>query len=202
MRRTCLILFFFLTASISRAEVQLLVKPESKVWLEGDSTLHHFSSTATQFQTHARLNPSAPAGPKLLDAIQNHHLEAFEFSIPAAGLKSGKSGLDKNMMAALKAVKYPVITFRMTDYQIELSQDPRSFLLKARGVLFVAGKEQDILLSARGFAQGGEGEVGGTQELLMTDYGIKPPSLMLGAIKTENKILIRYRLELVLEQKK
>ena len=34
--------------------------------------------------------------------------------------------------------------------------------------------------------------VAGRQELLMTDFGIKPPSFMLGTLKTHNRIAVRF----------
>ena len=183
------------------ARPAIVVSPESKVWLEGNSTLHAFSSTATQIQAYARLSTSARINSQdFFDAVKDSDLQAFEFSIPAAGLKSGKSGLDKNMMEALKAAKVPAITFRMTGYELSPSRDKGTFQIKASGTLSVAGQERDILLNAVGKPREGGAEISGDQELLMTDFGIKPPALFLGTLKTDNKIIVRYRLKLALEE--
>jgi len=34
----------------------------------------------------------------------------------------------------------------------------------------------------------------GTQDVLMTDFGIKPPSFMLGTLKTGNKVVVSFKL--------
>lgn len=38
--------------------------------------------------------------------------------------------------------------------------------------------------------------VDGEQPLLMSDYGIEPPKMMLGTVKTDDKALVKYHLEL------
>ena len=59
----------------------------------------------------------------------------------------------------------------------------------------VAGASQPAVLKATATVSGSLFVVEGEQVLLMTDYGVKPPVMMLGAVKTANKIVVKYRLE-------
>jgi hypothetical protein len=64
----------------------------------------------------------------------------------------------------------------------------------------MAGAEKPIsveLTAKRGAA--GTWQVTGSKTLLMTEWGIKPPSLMLGTMKVRDPVTIRF--DLVLEGK-
>jgi hypothetical protein len=46
--------------------------------------------------------------------------------------------------------------------------------------------------------QGGRLLVSGTRDLLMTEFGIKPPTMFMGMLKTDDKITIKFELQLSL----
>ena len=73
--------------------------------------------------------------------------------------------------------------------------------ISLKGVLTIAGRSKDISLSARAETGSGMILVSGAYDLLMTDYGVTPPSLMMGAIKTRNEITVRYVLRFAFEDK-
>jgi hypothetical protein len=173
----------------SAAVQDLVLGRESRLWLEGDSTLHPFSSTATRLNVSGGVE--APAkGDTLADLVRGKKISGFRIVIPVAGLKSGEAGLDKNMHKALKADQHPEIIFELTDYQT--APEPGGLLIKAAGRLSAAGVEKPMELEAHA-RPGPQGlEARGAYELLMTDYGVKPPAMMLGAIKTRNRVVIRY----------
>ena len=92
----------------------------SAIWIEGDSTLHRFSSTSTAFavEIDADPTPRKEHGNAFYDSFKNKELKKFTLRLPANTLKSGKSPLDKNMMEALNAKNYPEILFQMKDLPI------------------------------------------------------------------------------------
>src|SRR5687768_7876145 len=140
--------------------------PESRLWLEGDSTMHAYHSKATQISAEGETAPAigSPAG-----LFQPGAVKSFELSVPVEGLWSGKAGLDKNMREALKAAEHPVIRFRLLRLEQPLDDAPRlsgeeaptniprtksagvharmgeTFLVKAQGTLSVAGQERDVV---------------------------------------------------------
>ncbi len=174
----------------------LTLAPGSKLWLEGDSTLHKFSSNATQVEAAAELDAALAAGsPDARAAVAGGALKSLRVAVPVAGLKSGESGLDKNLQKALKQDSAPVIRFTLVDYKAEEAKDG-SLLLEAHGKLAIAGVEKDTVVEAAcRFGPGGV-EVTGAKDVLMSDFGVKPPVLMLGAIKTADKVVVRFAIRL------
>lgn len=176
-------------AAFFRAQA-VVIEPESKLWLIGDSTLHAYSSVATEMNVTADVEPGKPVYSEIADG----RMKALEVKVPVKGLKSGKGGLDKNLWKALKADEHPDILFHMTHYAVSESTTPAVFLIKANGTLTIAGKtnaiELDSILSGPQNAR-----IDGSEELLMSDYGIKPPSFM-GAIRAHDRVVVNYHLVL------
>jgi polyisoprenoid-binding protein YceI len=170
--------------------------PGSRLSLEGESTLHAYSSTATKVEATADFDGTFAAGSaEARAAVAAGALKGLRVAVPVAGLKSGEGGLDKNMQKALKQDAAPVIRFTLVDYKAEEAKDG-SLLVKAHGRLAIAGVEKDAVVEATcRFGPGGV-EVTGAKDVLMSDYGIKPPVMMLGTIKTADKIVVRFALKL------
>jgi polyisoprenoid-binding protein YceI len=161
----------------------LVLSPESRLWLQGDSTLHPFESKATKLTVMGQA-----AAENLLQAGA---VEGFELEVEVKGLKSGKKGLDENLYKTLKADEHPAIVFHLKSVSAAGSADG-AVNVQAEGTLSVAGQEKDLTLLAKVQAENGKWHVTGTQQILMTDFGIKPPSMMMGAIKTKNEITVHY----------
>ncbi|MBI3549044.1 MAG: YceI family protein [Elusimicrobia bacterium] len=191
-RKTCqavVALAAILAAGAGNAAVVLA--PESRIRLSGDSTLHPFSSTATKVEATVSL---ADAEADLKGAIGGGKVSTLELTIPVEGLKSGEKRLDKNMYAALKAEKFSAIQFVMKSYRVSESSGTQS--LAAIGDLSIAGEKKETTVTGALTWRDGRAVIDGSQELLMTEFGIKPPSLMLGAIKVKDRIVIGFHLEL------
>lgn len=185
LRITALAALFLLGAGGSAQAARLALAPESGLWLTGDSTLHVYHSTATVLRGSGEMDVTKP--------FPTGAIKSFEFSVPVKGLKSGKAGLDENMWKALKADENQDIVFRLS--RLASEADPKGgFRLKAEGTLTVAGREKAVILEASAQGENGMFRIEGEQELLMTDFGVKPPAMMLGAIKTKNEVTIHYRI--------
>src|SRR4029077_17198232 len=103
---------------------------------------------------------------------------------------------DKNMLKALRAEQHPAISFHLTKTRVgEASGD--SILVFADGVLRVAGREPPITVAGR--LQRSEAGVWlkGSQGLRMSEYDVKPPTMMLGALRVRDTVTVHFRLLLV-----
>ena len=172
---------------------QIVLEPGSKLWLIGDSTLHAYSATATDLRLAMEIKPVAD----LFEEIRAGGIKGLDVRVPVKGLKSGKSQLDRNMHRALKVNEHPEIIFHLLSYEVLASTSAASFSLLAKGDLSIAGQTNAIDLRANVTA-GEHTRIEGSKNLLMTDYGVKPPSF-LGAIKTHNRVIINF--DLFLSQK-
>jgi polyisoprenoid-binding protein YceI len=99
--------------------------------------------------------------------------------------------MNEHMRKALKAEKYPTITFRVASYDLAKAADGLDVTLN--GTLTLGGVEKPITINAT--AKPGENGtllVSGTREVRMTEFGLKPPTLMLGTMKVDERIKVGF----------
>jgi polyisoprenoid-binding protein YceI len=160
----------------------------ARVTIDGTSNIHAYTASTTTVRVTRLQLASTVAGPNFWEEIvRPGGLEAFEIAIPAATLTSPKDGLDKNMHKALRTAEFPDITFRLLRV---LPGDAGA--LKATGVLKIAGQEREVTLDLKTLRKESTLAVSGQVQLLMTDFGIKPPTAMLGMLKTDPKVTITF----------
>ena len=171
------------------ADVPLAVD-SAKVTLAGTSNIHEYTASTTKVRvTQAQLG-AALDGHFCDNALKPGAVEAFEIAIAAGTLKSPKGdALDKNMYKALKVDEFPDITFRLTKF--DFTGKPAG-AAKAIGVLKIAGVERQITMDITTKVDGEKLDVQGRLDLLMTDFGIKPPTAMMGMLKTDPKVTVTF----------
>ena len=183
-------------ASLAQAAPgELTLQPGSALWLTGTSTVHDFKSQTSRldvtFSCDPARGPAATTGAEAIDGlIRAQGVTAIDVVVAVTGLKSGKEGLDKNMYKALLAEQHPEIRFKVADYQVGAATDSAGTPIDTRGTLTVAGVEREITMSAVARREGDAIRIRGSVPLLMTQFGIKPPKMMLGAIKTSDKVVV------------
>ncbi len=170
----------FKTSSVAQT-VSLVIK--------GTSTLHDWEMKSEKGRVDVMLGLGSDA--KLLG------LSGLKFSVEAESLKSEKSMMDNNAYKALKTNSSKHISFVLTTATIT-QLNPTSYRVKALGKLTVAGttKETDVIADITYSNTEKIYIVTGTKKLKMTDYNVKPPSFMLGTVKTGDEITISFRTKL------
>lgn len=177
--------------SIPDTTSRIQLAPGSRLTLRGKSTLHDYASTATQLQLAVEL--AAPeAASELARLAAPGAVKSIVLTVPVLGMKSEKDGLDKNMYKALKATANPNIVFRLQS----ATPGPNGAAFHVAGELEVAGQLRPVEMDVRA-SESSEGIVlEGSKALLMSDFGIKPPSMFLGTLKTDDRVVIEWRLVL------
>ena len=180
-------------ANVPETTARLTLAEASRLTLKGKSTMHDFSSTATRLQLAIELADVVPTGDSTLARLATPGaVKEVVLTIPVQGLKSEKEGLDKNMYKALKASANPNIVFRLHSARAGAAADE----FRIEGELEVAGQTQPTEITVRA-TECPEGIVlEGSKALLMSSFGIKPPSMFLGTLKTNDQIVIEWRLVL------
>ena len=164
----------------------------SRLTLKGKSTMHDYASTATRLDLSVEIADELPAGPSTLSRLSvPGAVKSIVLTIPVAAMKSEKDGLDKNMRKALKADANPNIVLRL-----HAATPVAGPTFRAEGELEVAGVRQPVEVLVRA-SETPEGIVlEGNKALRMSEYGIKPPSMFLGTLKTDDRVEIEWRLVL------
>jgi polyisoprenoid-binding protein YceI len=170
------------------AQTAPLAMDTARVTLAGTSNVHNYSAwTDTVRVTGVKLAATVTADTFWEDVVKPGALESFEVVIPAATLTSRDDGLNKNMWKALKVEAYRDITFRLRGVERGAAG-----ALMVVGTLRIAGVEREVVLALKTERRDATLVVTGQVVLLMTDYGIKPPTAMLGMLKTDPKVTITF----------
>src|SRR6185312_7014513 len=168
--------------------------------LDGDSTLHRFSARTTDVRGSVYVDEEAlPArGSDVLALVRAGHIKSFDMVAPVEKLSSGDKALDKNMWKALKSSQFKEIRFRAESFQVRPADaQGAQFGLAMKGALTVACVSRPLVLNVHGVGVSGGIRIAGSTSLRMTDYAVKPPVLMLGAIKTADLVVVKFDMELL-----
>jgi hypothetical protein len=156
------------------------------VIIKGTSSLHDWEMKSNKGRVEVLLGLGDNA--KLLG------LSSLKFTMEAESLKSEKTMMDNNAYKALKTNSAKNISFILSSANITQISET-SYQIKAIGKLTVAGttRETDVVANLKYSAVDKSFVVIGTKKLKMTDYNVKPPSFMMGAVKTGDEITISFQ---------
>lgn len=168
--------------------------PGSSVRIDGTSNVHSYRSRSTTVSAEVVLGPAAvnntPAG-QFQQALGNRRIQQLVATIPVQSLKSDKAKLDKKMYAALGTAP---IVFRLSSYTVtSANTTAHTYVLRASGSLTVAGHAQPVSLTATATVTPQQLSLRGATHLRMTQFGITPPTALLGALITDDAITVHYQ---------
>lgn len=170
---------------------QLVIEPDSRVWVEGTSTVRDFTCTAAAVEGTIESGSGAPTLETIGTAVAAVHVR-----IAVPQLACGNGTMDGHMKKALKATEHELIEFRMSSYRVTGVEAGRS-TLELEGTLLLAGEERPVVLEAAATQdEDGALRVAGKHTLAMTDWGVKPPSLMLGTMKVRDEVVVNFDIRL------
>lgn len=159
--------------SINLINAQKISQQSSNVKIDGTSTLHKWDMTSTQ---------STFSGD-----VKGNKIEDVKFVLKATSLKSRDSSLDKNAYKALNTDKYPNIVFTTISL-------PTSGSATVQGNMTISNVTKNISIPVNVTKNGNFYNIKGSTKLKMTTFGIKPPSVMMGTIKSGDEININFNI--------
>ena len=173
-----------------RAENELLVvQPESRLWVEGTSTIRSFKCSVTDFAL--TVNADAGAVPAVLDGKKA--VRTVELTLPAAQIDCGNGTMNDHMRKALKVEEAPTIQFKLSGYDVAKATAGVEGVV--RGSLSLGGAEHPVDVTAVATDAGdGAMRVAGGYELALSAFDLKRPSLMFGRIKVGDKVQVKFDL--------
>ena len=187
--------------SIIQTLGKIVFTPESKVWFNGNSTLHPFSATATKVSYTLKMKDDGTPIKKSDDArtvlsnlIKNKRIGQFKVDISAESLKSHDKGLDDNMYRAMKTDKYPSIVFELNDYDLLATDGTDTLNVRVKGDLTIAGTKKKITLDTDVTIQKDGLVISGNKTFKMSEYGIDPPVIMF-IISVSDPVDVRFNIK-------
>ena len=187
-RTTFLILFLLLTFTLSITHAQ--TKYEStggvRVVIYGTSNVHDWDMKSDQGYCSS------------LFYVTNtgvlNRVSYINFTVPAESLKSFNTNMDKNAYKALNTDKYNNISFSASSIHIK-PNGATGYLLTAKGKLTISSVTKDVVITATGNLKTDKSiSYTGAFKLKMTDYNVEPPAIMMGAVKSDDLVTVKFDL--------
>lgn len=166
-------------SSISRAQTFPLVSQTALINVHGTSNVHDWDMKPTKVTGELGLN----------DAKQ---ISVISIKIEVKSLKSGNGIMDGKTYDAFKYKVNPYIVFVLTDAsKTKLAENESEITLT--GNLSFSGQTRKISIKTIGkITTSGDYQLKGSVPLKMTDYKMKPPTALLGTMKTGDAVTVTF----------
>lgn len=188
-------------AGESKELTALLENAETLIAVSGTSTLHDWTVTTQSVDGRFSL------GSLLEEAASWKQLEvpddgliplALEVTIPVDSIVSGKSGMDKVTYKSLDLPNHPAITYTLREARLssnpEAETGDRLLVLQTTGDLTVAGAVHTLTTDMKvERLEDNRLRLSGQAPMSMTDFKIKPPKALLGAVKAGDDVEVLFR---------
>jgi polyisoprenoid-binding protein YceI len=127
--------------------------------------------------------------------LGDNGLQGFDrvnITVQSKQIESGKRIMNNKTYDALEADDHPTIFYELISVS-NLKSSGEQFSGKATGKLEIAGESSITTVPFEGrWVDDNTFRVNGNFSLEMTDFGIDPPTAMLGTLKTGNKISLKF----------
>ncbi len=154
---------------------------ESRVWIEGRSTVNAFTCEAREMEGLGVLE----AG----QAVQG------QLSIPVSAFDCGKPAMNRDLQAALKAERFPTIRFVLENVQVLKAAGEEAAQLAVAGRLTIAGQTRPVQFTVTGkLLSSGKARLAGSLPLRLSTFHIPPPTALLGLIRVHDQITVHFDL--------
>jgi polyisoprenoid-binding protein YceI len=175
----------FISAA-SPVKNKYLLSKSYTVTILGTSNIHNWNET---------VGTVAGDGYVTWNDDETFDLDAINLKMEVHSIKSDMGSImNNNTYKALKSESYPQIIFTLNSPVKSIKTGIAITTISAKGTLTIAGvtKPIDMLIKVSAPNQGYL-TFEGSQTIKMTDYGITPPTALLGTMKTGNEITINFK---------
>ncbi len=170
--------------------------------ITGTSSVRGWTCKVPSYDASIQVDPgfapadAAPAGDVASAVLSgSEQVQDVEVVVPVASIDCGNGKMEEHLRKALKAEEDSTITYRLSSYDLTPAADGGT--VTAAGTLTIAGETRpvDLTVSAAP-ASGGGLRVVGQQEIDMTEWGVKPPTLMFGTLKVGERVTVGFDITL------
>ena len=184
---TAILAVSFPLVSSSQAKAKLNL-PESKVSVRGTSSMHDWEVAFEKYEVEFSFRNSDNG------KISISNIKAV-FS--GASVTSDNKIMTGKTRDALMVREHPEIVF-ISDGAENVVRNEGKINGTLNGQLSVGGVSKSIDIAFSGKINGDSILISGSEEVNMADYGIKPPTALLGTLKTGEKVTVELRLSFLI----
>lgn len=166
----------------------LALQPESKLWVEGTSSVRSYTCRAARVDGSVATQPGSTS---LAIADLEKTVRSAEVSVAVAGLECGNGTMNAHLRNALRSDTSPRISYRISSYDV-VPAGVAAGKVKLNGTLEIAGTEKPVSIDATASSEAGRLRVKGSRQIRMTDFGVRPPTLMMGTMKVHDPVTVHF----------
>lgn len=166
------------------AQESRVVLAESKLKVLGTSNLHDWEIDAKAMSGKSTMTIDAGN----LKAIKN-----LDFAVEVEQLKSGKNGMDNNTFKALNSKTYKSINYKLVSVTKITETSDGNFTVETQGDLTISGVTKRINQTFIVKIIGKKAIFSGKTKIDMTVFGVKPPTALMGTIKTGKEVTVDFK---------
>jgi len=165
----------------------LMLSPQSKMKVEGTSSLH-------DWHCEVELKQNSIGFSEVNGQLVPQELN---LEIPVKNMNSGKRMMNKLMYKSMKEKDHPFINYLLKEVKVsdECPSDKLARLITI-GELEIAGAKKQVKMTVD-MVKNVKGEycLQGSKEIKMSDFGIEPPKAMFGTVTTGDVITVSFDLK-------
>ncbi len=175
----------------AQQDLKLQILESSRLYLEGQTNIN-------QFACHCREDfPVAQIQYNSVPQQGTAYFNQTEMKIATEKLDCGKKAMNKDLAQALKADEHPNIKLELCSLSFPVAahaKEPQK--IKAETNLTIAGTTRtvEMMVSAQQIGTD-KFNIKATKKIKMTDFGIDPPTALLGLVKVKDEITLKFDLD-------
>jgi polyisoprenoid-binding protein YceI len=185
--RICILLLLLTNSIVSAVSPQSVrfLPADSRIMITGTSNLHDWEETVEKFDVAM-----------VMEFEKNEILgiDHVHFNCKSGSISSDNSIMTNKTMDALRTEKYPEIVFTMVSID-KLTSVNGKFSGVLTGDLSLAGVIKRISIAFSGHYENNRIKIAAVKDINLTDFKIKPPTAMMGALKTGENVVISFQLQ-------
>jgi polyisoprenoid-binding protein YceI len=161
---------------------RLALTPDSKLWIEGTSTIHDWTCEVGSFTGNIEIVREG-------NTLQS--ISAVDLAVPVTAIECHNKTMVKKAQQALKAETSPTIQFALNSATIQPAASG-SFAVQALGRLTLAGVTHEVTMTLNAKSDSSGFRFEGQVPIQMSQYNVDPPTAMLGTLKTGNEVVVHF----------
>jgi len=179
------------TTAEAQTTAHFAVGTHSRVWIEGRTNVNGFSCAATAVD--ATIDIDRGFGD---DSVLTRHVRSVEVRVPVVALKCGLDQMDRSLRKALRADDSATDSYIVATLAADAA-DSSEATLNTIGELAIACRVNPVQMNIT-TTRLPDGSIAARGEIpiRMTDFGITPPTAMLGVVRARDRVLVKFEMNL------
>jgi hypothetical protein len=163
---------------------------DSKMKIEGTSNVRDWDANVKTVNVSLVLTGIEKVD---LKTLKPENFSKLEVSVPVKDIQSDTRGLTGNIHNYLKADAHPNITFVLKEIVSIETTSTSDVNITAKGTLKAAGGSSEVTMTVVGKQlPNGNIQFIGSPDLLMTDFGISPPTAVMGTVRARDEFKVTF----------